>query len=205
MLTVHTIGLIVLVMVRESLCPSHAPLTASDSRRARRLDASRSPQLRGVLAIATEDYTSAGRMGTTLAVMLWLGAGTAGFEFYEHLKLLSLQRVAEREMVGAWRGGALVRSHHSTVTVGDVILLEVGDIVPAHGVLLEGEVEVVSCTSEEDTAALPFLFRGATIVSAVGDGEQPRFPNTKGGRGLALESILQNVCVCVCVCVLTIA
>ena len=110
-----------------------------------------------------------------------------------------------------------MRSHHSTVTVGDVILLEVGDIVPAHGVLLEGEVEVVSCTSEEDTAALPFLFRGATIVSAVGDGEQLRFPNTKGGGSRFGNqtflpifkknnnenqlSFVCGVCVTLCVCV----
>lgn len=110
-----------------------------------------------------------------LAVML-VSCVTAGNNYSQESQFRSLSQTEINKRVKAIRGGEKVEITAFSIMVGDIIILEKGDLIPADGVVVETHnllVDESAMTGESDMIekseeVAPFMISGCIVCDGVG-------------------------------------
>jgi Ca2+ transporting ATPase len=138
----------------------------------------------GTASLALE-YWLAGNDGSSpnwiegasiLAAVAVVTLVTAGNNYQKEQQFKALQEISNEESVRALRGGREVQLSTFDVLVGDLLLVETGDILCADGVLVDGtdiKVDESHLTGEADDVAkdaikAQALYSGSKVVSGFG-------------------------------------
>ena len=123
-------------------------------------------------------------LGILLAVLLATGIGFA-FELSANRRFEVLNKVDDEEKVTVWRNGTITLVERKEVVVGDVVVLQTGDEIPADGTLIEAislQIDESNLTGEpmaqktiheeefEEEATYPsnYVCRGSKVLDGHG-------------------------------------
>jgi len=130
-----------------------------------------------VLQSVFEDPSHGWYEGTAiLSAVLIVSCVTAGNNWSQESQFRSLNQTEINKRVKAVRGGEKVEILAFDIMVGDILMLEKGDLIPADGIVLESFALLVdesSMTGESDmieksTDYAPFMLSGCIVCDGVG-------------------------------------